>query len=827
MVMAAKQDLNESRARFSRYNNAAAPPRQVHFSTGSLSSTARDRHFLQRNHQQRRVKALPPPSPSTQQLQRGHVQHGKAETIETHPRATQPRVTQSRQGSSAASIDEPELVDVIDMENARLELSRRELQTANELATAESQHQRLEKGRHRHQEEEAPLQPQPQERRGASSIYDAYLPLQQQEQQQEQQQGGAAPLGVTAPAQASPSPPPPPLSDPFSPPVRSRQRAQTAWGGFRPSLRLSAAAVAGFGKREASSLAKPSEGDSGSNDVRPPHARDPLLGPGSRGEEGVGIGEGGARWHIRDSGPSWWTAPPAYIQRADAWERGHDKRYARAQTLLKHSARGANGEMSFLALVDSVRRARLALPVIEQKEEKSSWKRTVRTKPTVKAASEPWSLSTSIWAPRAKWADSKSLWDTDEVEERRFSHDWSTMRTYGLSKFIMKHDDGDSSEDDQEDDIGADDEYNDDEGEVADVERVLWEYHDLVSQLFILYAASDDDIHVISLNAWTDLTDDFRLVSKKSSAMKRADLDRLFLAVNAKGALVRKEKMQAEKANPMARRSSASSSASAHDDDKHALSRVEFMVCLVHLACNKHVVSGELRDMSEALDRLLRATFQSRASKILGSARYADSNTFRDLYCYTEPVDKVLRRHEKSLRLLFAAVSGGGRGKESDLLSLEEWMRFLREARIMGADLSERDATLCFAYSRMLVANPSSERGRRHECHLPFEGFLEAIVRAAILKALPTDGEIEGAPTEVQDAGSFLMRLEVEDHEEYKRMMLERKTQWAGEPDQPIERCVSHLIAVIIRRIEEDTAGADDLQLKDAEMDRWCEKHGF
>ena len=34
-------------------------------------------------------------------------------------------------------------------------------------------------------------------------------------------------------------------------------------------------------------------------------------------------------------------------------------------------------------------------------------------------------------------------------------------------------------------------------------------------------------------------------------------------------------------------------------------------------------------------------------------------------------------------------------------LSLEEWKAFLRGAELMAADFTERDATMCFAWSRM------------------------------------------------------------------------------------------------------------------------------
>lgn len=97
----------------------------------------------------------------------------------------------------------------------------------------------------------------------------------------------------------------------------------------------------------------------------------------------------------------------------------------------------------------------------------------------------------------------------------------------------------------------------------------------------------------------------------------------------------------------------------------------------------------------------------------------------------------------------------------------------------------------------------------------------------AVLKALPTDTEIERAPSDVNDAGIYMKQLALQDEAAYQQMLRTRRTAWGGPPDQPMERCVDHLIALIIRAIEEDTAGRDDLKVTEAEMDAWCRAHGF
>ena len=57
----------------------------------------------------------------------------------------------------------------------------------------------------------------------------------------------------------------------------------------------------------------------------------------------------------------------------------------------------------------------------------------------------------------------------------------------------------------------------------------------------------------------------------------------------------------------------------------------------------------------------------------------------------------------------------------------------------------------------MCVAGPESERGQARGLCLPFEGFLEAICRVAVLKALPTDEEL--AEADVPHAGMYLFDL--------------------------------------------------------------------
>ena len=80
--------------------------------------------------------------------------------------------------------------------------------------------------------------------------------------------------------------------------------------------------------------------------------------------------------------------------------------------------------------------------------------------------------------------------------------------------------------------------------------------------------------------------------------------------------------------------------------------------------------------------------------------------------------------------------------------------------------------------------------------NLHFEDFLEALVRIATMVGWPTDEEIEQAG--YRDAGEFLLNMQQFSHV-YDRFMAKNATSWDEEPRQPIERCIAHLLAWVIR----------------------------
>lgn len=123
----------------------------------------------------------------------------------------------------------------------------------------------------------------------------------------------------------------------------------------------------------------------------------------------------------------------------------------------------------------------------------------------------------------------------------------------------------------------------------------------------------------------------------------------------------------------------------------------------------------------------------------------------------------------------------------------------------------------------MCVANNQNDAGQLKETCLPFEGLLEALCRLAALKALPTDAEIAvSARTHGHevDAGAYMFKLQATDSHGYQRLLKERAGRWGSvQVLQPFERCVNHLLAIVIRRID-DRPGK--LELSKTAFSRWA-----
>ena len=402
----------------------------------------------------------------------------------------------------------------------------------------------------------------------------------------------------------------------------------------------------------------------------------------------------------------------------------------------------------------------------------------------------------SIWAPRATWCDAKDLNDTQALKDQRFQSDWDRMVAIGATKEIVRSAKAGA-------DGGA--------AEVEEVRQVLHAHHEMILLVFAYYATYSYELHYLTLNAWTAFVVDYRLAKNSSKFCKNSDLDRLFIAVDTLSITMEREQIRAAKA------AAGSSNVMIEEGDRHkALSRVEFLSALTHLSIMKYVKTGEIDNCSDALERLLTMDIEAHSTPRL----VVPPDIFRRKHFYTMATSYVLQWHENSLRELFHlfSLSSGGQA----LVGIEQWRQGWSALNQMNADLAERDFVLAFSWSRMGVGDNGKKAGMKKDSHLPFEGFIEAICRLAMMKALPTDEEIVDA--ENGDAGTYLAQLHLVNTTKYEHL-LERKTPWGGEPAQEMHRCLAHFMSIIIRSIKvtgEDDDGAEiEQHISQYEASRW------
>jgi len=349
------------------------------------------------------------------------------------------------------------------------------------------------------------------------------------------------------------------------------------------------------------------------------------------------------------------------------------------------------------------------------------------------------------------------------------------------------------------------------------------------------------------------MMNDLGLISKRSKLCKLADFDRVFIAVDAASARRAKEQERAagSGSNQQSTSQGHSTASSSHqpnysrsrsshdrpgrrggdgrpaggappmDDQLKRLNRVEFIVALVHIAANKFVRTGLLTDMSEAVSRLIEVHMQSHMP---GPSAPAD--VFRRQVAYREDVSRALAAEEKTLRSLFGAIADSGDASRTDkltyqlvssersMISVGEWLAFLRQAHLLGVDLTERDAKLAFIFSRMCTVEGHSVRGYLREVNLPFEGFMEALCHAATLKAWPT-------PAEISQAGCADIGEYMDNGGLTAEQVAALATPWGRESPTLAASNVHTLLTLITSRVRGRGWREGDEMLSEAEVRKW------
>ena len=444
----------------------------------------------------------------------------------------------------------------------------------------------------------------------------------------------------------------------------------------------------------------------------------------------------------------------------------------------------------------------------------------------------------SIWKDRDKLSDSRSYVDTIECYEKAFALDWSrALRKHKLAAYILKFDVEGESDDEGEraDDnaaTGGSSASSDPaaDSEILEVGNVLWKHHKLLYGVFDSYASSDGkgDISSVGYNSYKDFVQDCTLDVAGSQYCDSADYDRIFIQVNTKeidggGRRGKLEKLELTEAS--AGKHGMAVKTVQDDDDTRSLCRHEWFNCLVRMAIARYVLSGDVGDVSLAVERLLTQDVTPKLEPWI----LMDQDAFRKNVCYDPLVSNALAEHEKSLRTIFnfsADTDGiGNQEKLKTLISLKEWLDLLKQLRLLDDSFTMRDATTIFVTSRMRVINEKSKGAELKLNNLNREDFYEALVRVACVKALPTDAQIVEA--ECVDAGDFILKLRDDGDSEdefYEAYYLKHGCDITAEPPQPQHRCVTHLLLLIIRNIESITPDQADLTISKNELKAWRQR---
>jgi hypothetical protein len=107
-----------------------------------------------------------------------------------------------------------------------------------------------------------------------------------------------------------------------------------------------------------------------------------------------------------------------------------------------------------------------------------------------------------------------------------------------------------------------------------------------------------------------------------------------------------------------------------------------------------------------------------------------------------EDVDRILWRWHRRLRALYEARLPRDIAA-SKLWTLRMWHQLLNDGDMLGADLTERHVNRSYYHAKCCVID---EVGKHEQYqNLPFLDFVEALVRAAEQKAIPSRAELNEA----------------------------------------------------------------------------------
>ena len=211
------------------------------------------------------------------------------------------------------------------------------------------------------------------------------------------------------------------------------------------------------------------------------------------------------RRQLRAQAPNWWAMSSEDREAADAFDLRHRQRCVKLDRVCLSALESQiTGRAHRQTLQDEFERARLE---VQWNRYSQPWRpehpactaRSPRKVPQAKAKPKSlFDLDDSVWAPRARYSDSRSYYDTREVQWKRFDVDFTRLLGMDLTKMVLMHDDDETPGDEDGDGIPD---------EVEDVAGVLCENHEALRSLFCYYACmgagSRGRFDQMSLSTWT------------------------------------------------------------------------------------------------------------------------------------------------------------------------------------------------------------------------------------------------------------------------------------------------------------------------------------
>jgi hypothetical protein len=415
--------------------------------------------------------------------------------------------------------------------------------------------------------------------------------------------------------------------------------------------------------------------------------------------------------------------------------------------------------------------------------------------PEMPVAKRVWKLETSVWSERRRWADSGTFWDSEPSMRRALEADLTMARTGGgLDRLMCRHHLPTYEAAQKAGKGGAPAALVD--SLIQQVFAALWTHNEMLYVTFDIYAAQGGgDFTHIQQNFYKQLLVDVEWIEKGAEELNAGVWDGLFVAINA---------VETVKA--------------ADDQYNHmkGLNRQEFVSFIVRAAIMRHIQFGTLSDVPEAIEQLLAHDLLPRVRAL--NPGLAPPDDFRDLACYTEDTHDVISQFTPALRIIYQSYACGANEGVGDklhdrkLLGMDEWFELLEDLGWLDAQFGERLAGLCFVFSRLRVCVEAELKGRIKMLQLSYEDWLEALVRVAASKALPTDAECENA--NVVDGGEFMIMLQTQGYSAFFsrvdltlcssfRLMMDEDAGplWGGLARQPAHRALEHLLTWMVRQM--------------------------